>query len=257
MEIWQPELYADSTHWQQTLNKNFIASYPFSGEENILDIGCGTGELASHLSNLVPNGYVVGIDHSENMINFAKERFLRHNLTFIKMDALDISFNNQFDLIISTFCLHRITNKLEALIQTAAYLKAGGQIYFLMPLENEILAKIRKTLMKQSFWASIFKGKEDPQDTVLNNSYSDYASRAGFTHIQYDIESQDICYKDITVLFRILYNITACLTYIPSEQLKKQFINDYISEYLKICPAEKDGSCYVNCTYGKLVATKN
>lgn len=257
MGVWQPELYADSTSWQQTLNKNFISTYQFLGEEYILDIGCGTGELAFHIANLVPRGHVVGIDSSESMIEFAKKKFFLNNLTFIKINALDISFTEKFDLITSTFCLHWIANKLKMFIQAFAHLKKNGRIYFLMPLENEILARVRKQLMTKPFWLPFFKDKDDPQDTVLDSNYPNYASQAGFTRIQYDIENKDICYENVTVLFRILYNITACLSHIPNEDLKKRFVNEYISEYLKIHPAEEDGSCYVSCTYGKLIATKD
>ena len=66
----------------------------------ILDVGCGTGRHAIELSK---RGYAVtGIDLSETQLLRAREKAERNNLTinFIKQDARNLSFNNEFDIAI-------------------------------------------------------------------------------------------------------------------------------------------------------------
>jgi 2-polyprenyl-3-methyl-5-hydroxy-6-metoxy-1,4-benzoquinol methylase len=66
----------------------------------ILDVGCGTGR---HTIELSKRGYTVtGIDLSETQLQRAKEKAVRNDLTinFVKQDARNLSFNNEFDIAI-------------------------------------------------------------------------------------------------------------------------------------------------------------
>ena len=66
----------------------------------ILDVGCGTGRHAIELSK---RGYsVTGIDLSETQLARAREKAERNNLkiNFVKQDARNLSFNNEFDIAI-------------------------------------------------------------------------------------------------------------------------------------------------------------
>lgn len=78
-----------------------------SGNEEILDLGCGDGGLTEQLVQLVPNGKVLRIDTSEGMVATAKNR-MQSNLSFMQMDINTIDFQNMFDVIFSNAALHWI-----------------------------------------------------------------------------------------------------------------------------------------------------
>lgn len=62
-----------------------------------VDVGCGTGFLTQHLC-----GEVVGLDSSETMLAFARERV--PGATFVQGDALALPFGDgAFDRVFSTF----------------------------------------------------------------------------------------------------------------------------------------------------------
>jgi 2-polyprenyl-3-methyl-5-hydroxy-6-metoxy-1,4-benzoquinol methylase len=66
----------------------------------ILDVGCGTGRHAIELSK---RGYTVtGIDLSDTQLTRAREKAERNNLkiNFVKQDARNLSFYNEFDITI-------------------------------------------------------------------------------------------------------------------------------------------------------------
>ena len=66
----------------------------------ILDVGCGTGR---HTIELSKRGFTVtGIDLSETQLQRAREKAERNNLqiNFLKQDARNLSFINEFDLAI-------------------------------------------------------------------------------------------------------------------------------------------------------------
>jgi 2-polyprenyl-3-methyl-5-hydroxy-6-metoxy-1,4-benzoquinol methylase len=72
----------------------------FNKSLKIIDIGCGTGRHSIELSK---RGYsVTGIDLSESMLAKAKEKAELNNLKigFIKHDARNLPFSNEFDVAI-------------------------------------------------------------------------------------------------------------------------------------------------------------
>jgi trans-aconitate methyltransferase len=99
--------YQKASIHQKEWGDKIISEFNLTGNENILDLGCGDGSLTLTLANLVPNGKVVGIDASEGMISVAKEKSQR-NLTFYQIDINDLKLNDKFDLIFSNATLHWI-----------------------------------------------------------------------------------------------------------------------------------------------------
>lgn len=61
--------------WSQ--NQRAISLLKISNGENVLDIGCGHGRSLPALSELTPDGLVVGVDPSELMVEIAAKRTKR------------------------------------------------------------------------------------------------------------------------------------------------------------------------------------
>lgn len=95
-----------SVHQKEWGNK-IISELKLSGNEKILDLGCGDGALTAKLAELVPDGSVLGIDASEGMLDTAKEKE-KSNLKFQLMDINNINLSERFDLIFSNATLHWI-----------------------------------------------------------------------------------------------------------------------------------------------------
>lgn len=73
--------------------------------EQVLDIGCGSGETSLLLAEAVgPGGKVTGVDISQPMLTLARVRAEgRNNLQFVEADAAFHAFRPEFDLIFSRF----------------------------------------------------------------------------------------------------------------------------------------------------------
>lgn len=110
---------------------------------NVLDVGCGTGRDTYCLSRLVgKNGYVYGIDMTENQLNIARkyireqtERFgyQKPNVEFI----LDVMENmsryikeSTIDLVISNCVINMAQDKEIVVKEIFKILKWGGEFYF-------------------------------------------------------------------------------------------------------------------------------
>ena len=97
--------YLRASRHQKEWGHKLISEFHFTVDESILDLGCGDGILTKIIADKVPNGYVLGIDVSEGMLNKANE-LKQKNLRFQRLDINDIDFENEFDIIICNATLH-------------------------------------------------------------------------------------------------------------------------------------------------------
>lgn len=97
--------------WQKARFRSWIwegiaGCCTWKSESKILDLGCGTGTLTTQLTNFA--GTVIGVDSSYDMIEKARSQF--NNIEFIVGDALNLPFENEFDVVFSDAVFHWIEN---------------------------------------------------------------------------------------------------------------------------------------------------
>jgi SAM-dependent methyltransferase len=84
--------------------RRWLALLRLKGSERVLDIGCGDGRITAEIAARVPQGSVIGVDSSHDMIAFASSHFgleLRPNVRFEVADAGSLPFREEFDLVVS------------------------------------------------------------------------------------------------------------------------------------------------------------
>lgn len=93
---------------------------------DVLDVGCGTGEILSIIKTLYPAVSLFGIDISKEMLKQAEEKGLNNSRLFLG-DAENLPFENErFDLLICTDSFHHYPNPQRAIDEFYRVLKAGG-----------------------------------------------------------------------------------------------------------------------------------
>ncbi len=152
---WNPEEYQASSSNQKKWGEELLSKIDFiKGYEKVLDIGCGDGKITAYIAQKVPQGFVVGIDSSEDMINLAKRNFpsnTHSNLVFIVKDAREIDFEEEFDIVFSNACLHWIVDHLPVLEKIKRTLKPSGKIFLQMGGKGNAAEVIRtlETIIKK------------------------------------------------------------------------------------------------------------
>jgi 2-polyprenyl-3-methyl-5-hydroxy-6-metoxy-1,4-benzoquinol methylase len=101
----------------------------------ILEIGCGTGELSFMLAAKT-NEKVLGTDLCAPFIAQSKANYSLPNLSFLVLDFNDPEAlaGRKFDYIVGNGILHHLYKNLDkALVNLMKLLKPGGKIIFLEP----------------------------------------------------------------------------------------------------------------------------
>ncbi len=100
---------------------------------DVLDVGCGTGEISSRVSMEFSTNRVVGIDIAETHIRRAQQRFGHvAGLTFQQANGSKIPFeNDRFDISICRHLLHAIPDPASILKEMIRVTKPNGWLYTL------------------------------------------------------------------------------------------------------------------------------
>jgi trans-aconitate 2-methyltransferase len=96
-----------------------------SKSATVLDVGCGTGRVTEAVLELVPDGRVLAIDASQEMVDLAVER-LGDRARVWRQDVLDLVFDEPVDAVVSTATLHWVPDHDRLWRRLAAALRSGG-----------------------------------------------------------------------------------------------------------------------------------
>src|SRR4026208_524778 len=116
-------------------------------DERVLEVGVGTG---INLSLYPKNCTVTGIDFSESMLEFARERVERkdiQNVRLLQMDSADLKFaDNSFDIVYAPYLISVVPDPVKVAREMHRVCRPGGRVillnHFLSP--NAILSRIAR-----------------------------------------------------------------------------------------------------------------
>jgi trans-aconitate 2-methyltransferase len=123
---WDAATYDRSSQPQQAWAAEVVVRLEgISPDATILDIGCGTGRVTEALVALVPDGRVLAIDASEEMVAVAQRRLGARAEVWCQ-DVLDLELGELVDVVVSTAALHWVTDHDRLWGRLAQVLRPGG-----------------------------------------------------------------------------------------------------------------------------------
>jgi len=151
---------------------NSIDKFGIEGFPKILDIGCGPGLLLFEIKKIFPEGKLIGVDSSEQMLEIAKEKVEQNNideLELMKGLAEDIPLpNDDIEVVVCLNCLHDFKDAQQTIEQVYRVLRSGGifilkdkngayprwkmRLHFIPLILRTGLKRARAYLRSEPFW---------------------------------------------------------------------------------------------------------
>lgn len=153
----------------------------------VADLGCGPGKTTYHLNRLVqPNGETIGVDYSQQRLDFAEARYRDRGLTFVCRDIRDpLDDLGQFDLVWMRFVLEYYRKESFDIVRRVSGLLKPGGILCLIDVDSNftihygLSPELENMLGKGMSWL------------VEMANFDPYAGRRLYAYL-YDLGYQDI-----------------------------------------------------------------
>lgn len=120
---WNPGTYDTQLGFVSRLGKGILEWLEPQPGEHILDLGCGTGDLAAEIAASGAN--VTGMDQSEAMIVTARSKYA--DIPFLVGDGEHFKVDAPFDAIFSNAALHWMKDAAGVIKSVRKALKDGGR----------------------------------------------------------------------------------------------------------------------------------
>ena len=130
-----PKLAAleEKNFWFAARNQLILWAFDkyFPRASNFLEIGCGTGYVLSAIETHFPDLRLYGSEIFETGLQYARKRVRRAEL--LQMDAMNIPFRDEFDVIGAFDVLEHVSDDASVLSQMFRAARSGGGILLTVP----------------------------------------------------------------------------------------------------------------------------
>ena len=133
---WNPDQYAKFSAQRSKPFFDLLALVePVPGGE-VIDLGCGTGELTAQLHERTRAATTVGVDSSEAMLEKARP-LAGNGLRFDFGDIAEFDAERTFDVVFANASLHWVPDHPRLLRRLSKGLRRGGQLAVQVPANTD------------------------------------------------------------------------------------------------------------------------
>jgi trans-aconitate 2-methyltransferase len=180
---WLAENYRNNSQFQYDHAIRALKTHQFTGNEYVLDVGCGDGKITADIAARAINGKTIGIDSSKTMIEFAQSMFIgdKERLSFDVCLAEDLDYDNYFDLITSFSALHWVKDQLSFLSRAKKALKKNGKVVLNFYPKHPVLWDSINDITSLEKWSSYFDDYQNPHISYSVEKYKELSITAGLS----------------------------------------------------------------------------
>lgn len=184
-------------HWGNSADRFYgilsrILGDRLQENSNVLDLCCGTGQLAALLTQ---EGHdVTGIDCSSGMLDHAKLN--SPDSTFLLKDARDFQFSEQFDLVVSTY------DSLNHILKPKELQDVFRNVYDSLKKEGAFLFDVNLEPAYVKNWNGSFNIVEEDHVCAVKTRYHQEKKTAEFNVTHFSKEGEHWSRNDFQLIQR-------------------------------------------------------
>lgn len=229
---WNATSYHKVSGPQTSWGERVLARLALRGDERVIDAGCGSGRLTESLLERLPEGRVVALDRSWNMLQTARANLrpaFGSRVTFVLASLPAMPFHAYADVVFSTATFHWIRDHPALFAALLAALKPGGRLHAQCGGGPNLAEahRLAEDVMRQEPFAAYFAGWQGVWEFATEDQTRARLVHAGFVDVDVDLEpapttlASEADYREFVTT--VIYH--PHLAQLP-EPLKARFIDD-------------------------------
>jgi len=251
---WDAQAYAQGNKIQEIAAFKYLqkSAVDFS-QTNVLDIGCGTGNISAEIAKTACK--VHGIDASNNMIEYAKKTYGSiDNCSFEQCFAEDFVSQEKFNRATTFFCLHWIKDKQSLMEKVNGALEINGEFFGTHcstsdpePVHHTVFKKIFPTITAiYRYLQGADLGQATDYHIISDEEFKGLLSSNGFQVLSYEQQSFDIVMpkKEFeNALWPVL--LSRPFMQLMPDMAKKWVFNYLFNECIKNTDQKENGDLFI------------
>lgn len=189
--------------------QGILDALPHGDRRTVLELGCGTGHLASAILRRVgASGRVIAVDPDEGLVDLARRRGFAEvgKRLFFKVEGPEaLSFGNEvFDVVVGNLVWEGLENRERALREARRVLVPGGPLHLTTPLRGtftEVHEMMRELARNEH--DGMLAAAVDAQDRAYPTaaSWRDELRAAGFADVEVIENEWRLSFESAAALF--------------------------------------------------------
>jgi trans-aconitate 2-methyltransferase len=232
MTEWNAAAYHRVSGPQTSWGYKVLSRLSVRGDERAIDAGCGSGKLTGALLERLPDGSMVAIDRSWNMLLTARANLrpaFASRVKFVQVALPNLPFVNYADLVFSTATFHWVKDHRALFAGILQTLRSGGRLHAQCGGGPNLKRahQLATRVMHAPPFAPFFTDWPGPWEFADAETTANRLSAAGFVDIDTSLEAapttlaSEADYREFVTT--VIYH--PHLERLPSPELKQSFIN--------------------------------
>jgi trans-aconitate 2-methyltransferase len=234
---WDAAAYHRLGNPQHAWGLKVLEHLPLTGDETVIDAGCGTGRLTAELLARLPRGHVIALDRSQNMLDLAAEYLTPRfgdRVSFRQADLQTYRDEGAADAVFSTATFHWVLDHPRLFENLHHTLRPGGRLCAQCG-GGPNLARIHDRaaeLQAREPFAPFFTTFTEPWEFADAETTRARLERAGFVEIETSVVEQPTTFaseQEFTdFITKVVFGVF--LERLPDEALRASFIAPLVEQ---------------------------
>lgn len=229
---WNPDTYNKFKSERFAPFYDLLALVHVKPDLDVIDLGCGTGELTRKLADTLPGSQVLGVDSSQEMLNDSKA-FENEQVTFeCRSIERQLDSDKKWDLIFSNAAIQWVENHELLIPKIISGIKENGQLLIQIPDQQQNISnKILNELADEEPFKTIFESWKRTSPVLDIDQYAQLFFENGSKSMTVYEKIYPLILENPVALFDWVSG-TALIPYL--EKLDDENKQNFIAEFKKL-----------------------